>query len=150
MALGHLDELQKAEKYPIRCSLQTGFTVPNFNTFTPYATETGPPKIVPVSDQQGTDQGATAWETLNHLKEQVLISTVAKCGVDPFRISSLKAMAVEIYKILNEMSPEYLSLLSKSSIPYSLWDDNKLIQQKMKTTTFGLTSFTYYGAHLWN
>ena len=27
MALGHLDELQKAEKYPIRWSLQTGFTV---------------------------------------------------------------------------------------------------------------------------
>ena len=27
MALGHLDELQKAEKYPIRWSLLTGFTV---------------------------------------------------------------------------------------------------------------------------
>ena len=26
MALGHLDELQKAEKYPIRWSLKTGFT----------------------------------------------------------------------------------------------------------------------------
>ena len=82
---------------------------------------------------------------------------LTKCGVDSFRISSLKSMAVEIYKILNEMSPEYLSLfpkllslLPKSSIPYSLRDNNKLIQQKMKTTTFGLKSFTYYGAHLWN
>ena len=27
VALGHLDELQKAEKYPIRWSLQAGFTV---------------------------------------------------------------------------------------------------------------------------
>ena len=27
MALGHLDELQMAEKYPIRWSLKTGFTV---------------------------------------------------------------------------------------------------------------------------
>ena len=67
---------------------------------------------------------------------------LTKCGVDSFRISSLKSMAVEIYKILNEMSPEYLSLFSKSSIPYSLRDNNKLIQQKMKTTTFGLKSFT--------
>ena len=75
---------------------------------------------------------------------------LTKCGVDSFRISSLKSMAVEIYKIMNEMSPEYLSLFSKSSIPYSLRDNNKLIQQKMKTTTFGLKSFTYYGAHLWN
>ena len=48
------------------------------------------------------------------------------------------------------MSPEYLSLFSKSSIPYSLRDNNKLIQQKMRTTTFGIKSFSYYGAHLWN
>ena len=27
MAKGHLDELQKADKYPIRWSLKTGFTV---------------------------------------------------------------------------------------------------------------------------
>ena len=75
---------------------------------------------------------------------------LSKCGVDSFRISSLKAMAVEIYKILNDKSPEYLSLFSKSSVPYSLRDNNKLIQQKMRTTTFGIKSFSYYGAHLWN
>ena len=45
---------------------------------------------------------------------------LSKCGVDSFRISSLKAMAVEIYKNLNDKSPEYLSLFSKASIPYSL------------------------------
>ena len=66
---------------------------------------------------------------------------LSKCGVDSFRISSLKAMAVEIYKILNDKSPEYLSLFSKASIPYSLRDNNKLIQQKMRTTTFGIKSF---------
>ena len=76
---------------------------------------------------------------------------LSKCGVDSFRISSLTAMAVEIYKILNDKSPEYLSLFSnKSSVPYSLRDNNKLIQQKMRTTTFGIKSFSYYGAHLWN
>ena len=73
---------------------------------------------------------------------------LSKCGVDSFRISSLKAMAVEIHKILND--PEYLSLFSKASIPYSLRDNNILIQQKMRTTTFGIKSFSYYGAHLWN
>ena len=75
---------------------------------------------------------------------------LSKCGVESFRISSLKAMAVEIYKILNDKSPEYLSLFSKASIPYSLRDNNKLIQQKMRTTNFGIKSFSYYGAHLWN
>ena len=34
---------------------------------------------------------------------------LSKCGVDSFRISSLKAMTVEIYKILNDKSPEYLN-----------------------------------------
>ena len=75
---------------------------------------------------------------------------LSKCAVDSFRISSLKAMAVEIYKILNDKSPEYLSLFSKAYIPYSLRDNNKLIQQKMRTTTFGIKSFSYYGAYLWN
>ena len=37
-------------------------------------------------------------------------------------------MAVEIYKILNEKSPEYLSLFSKSSVPYFLRDNDQLIQ----------------------
>ena len=38
MALGHLDELQRAEKYPIRWSLSTGFTV-YFNRGADGATE---------------------------------------------------------------------------------------------------------------
>ena len=55
---------------------------------------------------------------------------LSKCGVDSFRISSLKAMAVEINKILNDKSPEYLSLFSKASIPYSLRDNNKPIKHE--------------------
>ena len=47
-------------------------------------------------------------------------------------------MAVEIYKILNNMGPEYLSILfSKSNVPYQLRDGNKLIQTLKLTTTFG-------------
>ena len=77
-------------------------------------------------------------------------AVLSKCGVYSFRISSLKAMAVEIHKILNDERPEYLSLFSKASIPYSLRDNNKLIQQKMRMTTFGIKSLSYYGTHLWN
>ena len=36
---------------------------------------------------------------------------LSKGGVDSFRVSSLKTMAVEIYKILNGMNTEYLSPL---------------------------------------
>ena len=105
----------------------------------------------------------TSWENINKMQkiqERALRfvpkdSTsdyehlLSKCGVDSFRISSLKPMAVEIYKILNGMCPEYLSLFSESSIPYSLRDNNKLIKKKTRMITFGIKSFfSYYGVHL--
>ena len=76
---------------------------------------------------------------------------LAKSGVDSFRIATIKIMAIEIYKILNDMGPDYLSCLySKSNTPYQLRDDNKLIQPLKRTTTFGIKSFAYFGTHLWN
>ena len=78
-------------------------------------------------------------------------SLLSKSGVDSFRILSMKNMAVEIYKILNDMGPGYLSsLFEKSNVPYQLRDNNKLVQPLKRTTTFGLKSFAYFGAHLWN
>ena len=72
-------------------------------------------------------------------------------GVNSFLISSLKTMAVEIYNILNGMNPEHLSpLFSRSTTPYSLRDNNKLIQPIKRTTTYGIKSLAYYGTHLWN
>ena len=44
---------------------------------------------------------------------------LAKSGVDSFRIWTIKIMAIEIYKILNDMGPDYLScLFSKLNTPY--------------------------------
>ena len=55
---------------------------------------------------------------------------LSKGGVDSFRISSLKIMAVEIYKILNGMNPEYLSpLFSRSTTPYKLRDNKSWSSQ---------------------
>ena len=76
---------------------------------------------------------------------------LAKSDVDSFRIATIKIMAIEIYNILNDMGPDYLScLFSKSNTPYQLRDDNKLIQPLKRTTTFGIKSFAYFGTHLWN
>ena len=76
---------------------------------------------------------------------------LSKSDFDSFRISSVKTMAVEIYKILNGMGPEYLStLFSKSNVPYQLRDGNKLTQPLKRTTTFGIKSLVYFGTHLWN
>ena len=82
---------------------------------------------------------------------QITKIVLAKSGVDSFRIATIKIMATEIYKILNDMGPDYLScLFSKSNTPYQLRDDNKLIQPLKRTTTFGIKSFAYFGTHFWN
>ena len=45
-------------------------------------------------------------------------TVLAKSDVDAVRIATIRIMAVEIYKILNDMGPEYLSCLySESYIP---------------------------------
>ena len=76
---------------------------------------------------------------------------LSKGAVDFFIISSLKTMAVEMYKILSGMDPEYLPpLFSKLTIPYNLRDNNKLIQPLKRTTTYGIKSLAYYGTHLRN
>ena len=76
---------------------------------------------------------------------------LTKSSVDSFRIATIKIMAIEIYKILNDVGPDYLScLFSKSNTPYQLRDDNKLIQPLKRTTTFGIKYIAYFGTHLWN
>ena len=76
---------------------------------------------------------------------------LAKSETDSFRISSLKTMCIEIYKILKGMDPKYLlSLFSKSNVTYEMRDTHKLIQPLKRTTGFGIKSFSYYGSHLWN
>ena len=78
-------------------------------------------------------------------------SLLSKSGVDSIRISSIKNMAVEIYKILHDMGPDYLSsIFLKSDVPYQLRDNNKLIQALKRTTPFGIKSLAYFGKHLWN
>ena len=66
-------------------------------------------------------------------------SLLYKSGVDSYRISSIKIMVVEIYKILHDMGPDYLSsLFLKCDVPYQLRDNNKLIQPLKQTTIFGV------------
>ena len=49
------------------------------------------------------------------------------------------------------MTPNYLSeLFVKADTPYDTRDKFKLIQPLKRTTTYGLRSFQYYGAHVWN
>ena len=74
-----------------------------------------------------------------------------KSGFDSFRIYAVKSLVIELFKILEGMTPNYLSeLFVKADTPYDTRDTFKLIQPLKRTTTYGLRSFQYYGAHVWD
>ncbi len=64
-------------------------------------------------------------------------------------IHLIRSLAIEVYKCINEIAPEYLCTLStKHKIPYDLRDDNRLTQKKFRTLTYGKMSFLYLGPKL--
>ncbi len=66
-------------------------------------------------------------------------------------IHLIRCLAIVVYKCINEIAPEYLcTLLTKHNIPYDLRDDNRLIQKRFRTITYGKRSFLYLGHKLWN
>ena len=74
-----------------------------------------------------------------------------KAGYESFKIHTVKLLLVEMFKIFNGLSPEYLSdIFEKTGNPYCMQDKNKLIQPLKRTTTYGLRSFEYYGSHVWH
>ena len=77
--------------------------------------------------------------------------SVSLIGYESFRIQAVKFLLVEMFKIFNGLSPEYLSdIFEISDNPYCMRDKNKLIQPLKHTTTYRLRSFEYYGSHVWN
>ena len=131
---------------PSRRAIYTGFIVSNFNHCPLVWFFTSRASIIKMQKLQVRALRFVLRDLISDYE-----TLLSKGGVDSFRISSLKTMAVEIYKILNGMDPEYLSpIFSKSTTPYNLRDDNKLIQPLKRTTTYGIKSLAYYGTHLWN
>jgi hypothetical protein len=66
-------------------------------------------------------------------------------------ICRMRTLALEVYKCVNKLSPSYLNeLFNKHDIHYNMRDSNKLIQRKVNTKCYGLKTFSYAGAKLWN
>ena len=69
----------------------------------------------------------------------------------PIRITILRCIAIEVYKILNDQSPSYLNnLFEVIDVPYDLRDSNVVEQPLVRTVTYGIKSLRYFGAKLWN
>ena len=63
----------------------------------------------------------------------------------------MKSGAVLMYKIGNEMAPQYLSELFRvHESNYEMRDNNKFSLPPFQSIKFGKNSFRYLGAKLWN
>ena len=77
-----------------------------------------------------------------------LLSTTKRC---PLYVSRLKSMATEMFKSMTHNSPIFIeNLFTVSDTSYDLRDGKTITQPPVETTTFGLKSFRYEGAKLWN
>ncbi len=66
-------------------------------------------------------------------------------------IGHLKNMATEIFKALHHSTPIYIrDLFEEKDTIYDLCSTVSLKQVKCNTVTYGLNSFRYKGAKIWN
>ena len=74
-----------------------------------------------------------------------------KYGAGTFELNRLRVMCTEIYKILNGIAPSYMqSLFVLNQSRYSSRRPLDLHLPRVNQTTYGLNSFRYEGAKLWN
>ena len=63
----------------------------------------------------------------------------------------LKFLAIEVYKSVNGLNPQYLNeLFCLKDTNYNFRDSLKLKQDRFDTMKSGYKSFKYYGSKLWN
>ena len=141
-----LQRLTGLVDYPSRKAIYTSFIASNFN-YCPlvwfFTSRESIDKIDKIQER------ALRFVLKDHISDYKNI--LLKSGFDSFRIYAVKCLMIELFKILEGITPNYLSdLFVKADTPYDTRDKNKLIQPLKRTTTYGLRSFQYYGAHVWN
>ncbi len=66
-------------------------------------------------------------------------------------LSRLRILAIEIFKVLNDMSSLYMkNVFIKKCIAYELRDYIPLIQPNLNTVTYGHNTIRYQGSKIWN
>ena len=74
-----------------------------------------------------------------------------KSKLPSLKIRRLKTIAVETFKIINKNSPSYLhDLINIKLQNYNLRSQETAVLSRVKTTRYGLKSFRYNAAQIWN
>ena len=73
-----------------------------------------------------------------------------KSGSVSIHHRNLQLLAVEVYKILHDLSPSFMSELFKpSNTKYNLRNGNSLVSNNIKTTNYGLETVSYLAPRIW-
>ena len=73
------------------------------------------------------------------------------CGSQGVKLMTLRCMAIEVYKCVNNMNPQYLNeMFTLKKCTYDLRDNSVLERPAARLTNYGLKSFKSYGAKIWN
>lgn len=76
---------------------------------------------------------------------------IEKAGSDTLLILRLRAIAVEVYKSINNLSPAYVNNLFETKYTkYDMRDSVILKQPHYNTKRYGFKSLRYFGSKLWN
>ena len=77
---------------------------------------------------------------------------MANVNVSSLFITRLRLLAVHVYKIVHNMSPQYnqCNMYEVKNVPYNLRSNICLVQPTFGTKTYGFNSLLYLGAKLWN
>ena len=71
--------------------------------------------------------------------------------IPSLHVSRIKTIAIETFKCINKLNPGFLhDLFTINETGYDLRDGQKIQPPKVKTTSFGLNSFRFEAARIWN
>ena len=90
-------------------------------------------------------------DSLTMIYSSPLSDLLKSTNTQPLHVRRLQQMACEVYKIVNKMSPEYLSDLVKiKSSHYNFRAERQAEVPRVNSSRYGLRSFRSEAARVWN
>ena len=144
--LNVLQRLKGSLDYASRLSIYKSFIMSNFNYCPVVWMLSSKTSLSKLEDIQ---KRALKFVLNDHVSDYPEL--LKKAMVPSIKITTLRYLAIEVYKCINNLNPKYLNeLFVKKHCPYDLRDDNIIERPKVRTTHYGLKSFRDYGAKIWN
>ena len=74
-----------------------------------------------------------------------------KANKNTLYLNRIRNIALESFKIMHKLGPKYLhDLIEEKPQHYDIRSEHNVIQPKVNSVTYGMNSFRYKGAKIWN